>query len=239
MKPWRSGHVSTYLHAGIAWEKLPPKSFSGTTLSLAIWDQWFQTIALCIHTFRIEWKPCAARVTDGHAGETRWQLWNGLEVHISPEYLCQTRSSIPFCRRKNLQPVTVATVGSKSIACIKLPHNARQSSIALNECIWCLGFGRLFDQVEILMDFSLPLTDEAGSGQNASSRWGHLNLVVAEQSAETQRANAAFTSVRQRGESGSLATVNPTRPRPHPHYPSPISDTLQDTPSGHSVTQTC
>ncbi|CAB1431115.1 unnamed protein product [Pleuronectes platessa] len=53
--------------------------------------------------------------------------------------------------------------------------------------------------VEILMDFfSVPLTDEAGSGQHASSRWGHLNLVVAEQSAETLRANAAFTSVGQR-----------------------------------------
>lgn len=94
------------------------------------------------------------------------------------------------------------------MACIKLPCTARQSSIALNDCIWSLGFGRLFDQVEILMDFSSPLTDEVGGGgragggggccPTAGSRWGHLNLVVAEQSAETQRANAALTSVRQR-----------------------------------------
>lgn len=39
---------------------------------------------------------------------------------------------------------------------------------------------------------------QPGPGQTAGSRWGHLNLVVAEQSAETQRANAALTSVRQR-----------------------------------------
>lgn len=94
------------------------------------------------------------------------------------------------------------------MACIKLPRTARQSSIALNDCIWSLGFGRLFDQVEILMDFSSPLTDEVGGSgwagggggcsPTAGSRWGHLNLVVAEQSAETQRANAALTSVRQR-----------------------------------------
>lgn len=59
------------------------------------------------------------------------------------------------------------------------------------------------------MDFSSPLTDEVGGGgcvggggglqpgpgQTAGSRWGHLNLVVAEQSAEMQRANAALTSV--------------------------------------------
>lgn len=65
-----------------------------------------------------------------------------------------------LCRKT----VFVATVGSKSIACIKLPHNARQSSIALNERTWSLGFGRLFDQVEILMDFSSPLTDEVVGG---------------------------------------------------------------------------
>lgn len=58
------------------------------------------------------------------------------------------------------------------MAFIKLPHNARQSSIGLNECIWCLGFGRLFDQVEILMDFSSPLTDEAGGGMGGGGGGG-------------------------------------------------------------------
>lgn len=82
-----------------------------------------------------------------------------------------------------------------------------------------LALGRLFDQVEFLMDFSSPLTDEAmegggrgvgvGVGGGALLPWsaalgcrraggGHLSLVVGEQSAETQRANAALTSVGQR-----------------------------------------
>lgn len=47
------------------------------------------------------------------------------------------------------------------MACIKVPRDARQPSIALNDYIWCLDFGRLFDQVDFLMDFSSPLTDEA------------------------------------------------------------------------------
>lgn len=61
------------------------------------------------------------------------------------------------------------------------------------------------------MDFSSPLTDEAvrgvgwrgvaappPGGRLQAAGGGHLSLVVAEQSAETQRANAALTSVRQR-----------------------------------------
>lgn len=141
-----------------------------------------------------------------------------------------------LCRKT----VSVATVGSKSIVCIKLPSNARQSSIALNECIWCLGSGRLFDQVEILMDFSSPLTDEAGGWVGV---WGD----VARPGADCRQPVGSFEPCGCRaecwdtksqrcvhkcptaGESGSLATVNPTRPDPLLL----ISDTLQDTPSGH------
>lgn len=79
--------------------------------------------------------------------------------------------------------------------------------------LWGALFFSFFDQVETLIDLSLPLTDEAvgggvggegwgglqpGLGQTSGSRRGHLSLVVAEQSAETQSANVALTSVRQR-----------------------------------------
>lgn len=97
---------------------------------------------------------------------------DGLEMHISPGPLCQIHSSVFFC--------FVATVGSKSIARIKLPHSSspvidshkRVHMVSQAQSVFLI-------RLRILMDFSVPLTDDSGSGQNASSRRGHLNLVVA------------------------------------------------------------
>lgn len=82
---------------------------------------------------------------------------DGLEEHISPGKTQPNSRLYFFVAKQSLLPLLAVSQSHV----LNYPTMLASSSIALNECIWSLGFGRLFDQVEILMDFSSPLTDEA------------------------------------------------------------------------------
>lgn len=109
-----------------AWEKPPAQPLGGDHIitcnwGISVFKQWRLGVRAC----NVEWKPCAAWVSDGQSVETCWQLWMALSCTSAQNNSTRLAAPFRFCRKT----VFVATVGSKSIACIKLPHNT-QSSIA-------------------------------------------------------------------------------------------------------------
>lgn len=114
----------------VAWERLPPQSFPGTVLSDAVGDQWFQTIAQSILSFSAEWKPCAVWVSGGHSGETCWQLWTALRC---------TSARDPSARFTALfSSALLPPLAVSQSHVLNFPTVPHQSSIAINECTWCL-----------------------------------------------------------------------------------------------------